>query len=374
MCSNYFHIFCLQDELEIEDFLWRYIAKYHTDKLHSIFTPGINYRYSRDTPLCKLQIESANGESVVTASDGIVTLYQEVADCVVEETFQLPQDADETVLLQEVKDITENKKLLFYVSHDNMCHIVGHNEGVRSLKQHLLDITSASVNPANPVNVKKAAEADGNQEWTASEADRARPVSERTSDSYSMITPGGVRVEIYRGNLVDEQVDAIVNPANSQLRHGSGAARAIADAAGLQLQRECKDFIRQHQHLRVTEVMHTSAGNLMPKIKYVLHAVGPHAAKFPDASELFQALTETFVNCFQYADAVLHASSISVPAVSSGTCCSCCCCLVFLQTDLESAFIGLICIDVIICNACFHTVSWMYLPDWCVIPYDVVRL
>jgi len=62
-------------------------------------------------------------------------------------------------------------------------------------------------------------------------------------------------LEVYQRDLVDETVDAIINPANSYLRHGSGAARAIADAAGWQLENEFKDFIRQHRCLNVTRVM-----------------------------------------------------------------------------------------------------------------------
>jgi len=317
----------LQDELEIEDFLWRYIEKYHNDKLYSVFTPDIKYSYSKDTSSNKLVIESANGEAVRTASEEIVTLCQKVADCVVEETFLLPQDADENMLQKEVKDFTENKKLLFYMSHNSMCHIVGDKEGVLSLKQHLLSVTSASVKKIS-VNVNKTVTADRNTEWTVSEGCKASLEFASTLDSYLIITPGGFKVEIYEGDLVEETVDVIVNPANSQLRHGSGAARAIANAAGLQLQQECRDFIRQHKRVNVTEVMHTSAGNLVPKIRYVIHAVGPRAKEFPDAAELLQALTETFINCLQYADVELHASSVSIPAISSGTCYSCSCCLI----------------------------------------------
>ena len=304
--------FCLQDELEIEDYLWRYIEKYHTDKLHSIFTPGIKYTYSKDTSPHKLEIESKNGKAVETASEEIVALCQKVADCVVEETFQLPQDAVESVLQKEVRDFTAKEKLLFYVSHKSTCHVVGRKEGVLCLKQRLLDVTSASV--------EKTVGADRNMKWNALEAGDARSASGSTSDSYVMTTPGGIRVEVYQGDLVGETVDAIVSPANAHLRHGSGAARAIADAAGSQLRRACKDFIRQHGRLSVTEVMHTSAGNLMPKIKYVIQAVGPRAVEFPDTAELFQVLGETFVNCLRYADVELHVSSVSVPAISSGTC------------------------------------------------------
>ena len=298
----------MQDELEIEDFLWRYIKIFFTDKLNSIFTPDIKYFYFSH----KLVIESESSEAVKNASEEVVILYQKVADYVVEEKFQLPQDADETVLRNKVKDFTEKEKVLVRMSHGRMCHIVGSKESVLSFKKRLLDVTSA--------DVTKTVKADENRKWVVSEAVKSRPVYGNTPDSYSLTTPGGIRVAIYQGDLVHETVDVIVNPANSWLKHGSGAARAIADAAGSQLQHECKVFIGQHKRLNVTEMMHTSAGNLRPKINYVIHAVGPRAAEFLVEAELLKALRMTFLKCLQYADMELHASSVSVPAISSGMC------------------------------------------------------
>ena len=46
-----------------------------------------------------------------------------------------------------------------------------------------------------------------------------------------MICVGEKKIRIKQGNLTEEATDAIVNPANSQLQHGGGAARAIATEA-----------------------------------------------------------------------------------------------------------------------------------------------
>jgi len=43
---------------------------------------------------------------------------------------------------------------------------------------------------------------------------------------------GTIRVQIGTGDIVNQQTQAIVNPANSHLNHFGGVARAIADAAG----------------------------------------------------------------------------------------------------------------------------------------------
>jgi len=42
----------------------------------------------------------------------------------------------------------------------------------------------------------------------------------------------GLKVIVKHGDLVDAVADVIVNPANSELCHGGGAARAISVAAG----------------------------------------------------------------------------------------------------------------------------------------------
>jgi len=49
------------------------------------------------------------------------------------------------------------------------------------------------------------------------------------------IMVNGLKVIVRQGDLVDAEADIIVNPANSELCHGGGAARAISVAAGKEL-------------------------------------------------------------------------------------------------------------------------------------------
>ena len=115
-----------------------------------------------------------------------------------------------------------------------------------------------------------------------------------------------------------QQTEAIVNPANVSLSHGSGAARAIADAAGPDLYQQCRDHIRQRGKLNVADPMHTTAGNLSLPIICVIHVAGPDSHNYQDKGKCHQHLKYAFRNCLQYANKVTEVHSISIPAISSG--------------------------------------------------------
>lgn len=80
---------------------------------------------------------------------------------------------------------------------------------------------------------------------------------------------GGVGVASVRGDITLEQVDAIVNAANSRLNHGGGVAAAISRAAGPSLQEESWKVAP----VKTGSAAATPAGDLPCKL--VIHAVGP---------------------------------------------------------------------------------------------------
>jgi len=126
-------------------------------------------------------------------------------------------------------------------------------------------------------------------------------------------------VEVLTGDLTRQKTQVIVNPANKHLLHYGGAARAIQNAAGPLLINECKDYIRKSKELPTSSVMHTTSGNLPRPINHVIHACGPDARQYPDDSQCLQLLEQTFYNCFVCANDTLHARSLALPAISSGT-------------------------------------------------------
>ena len=117
-----------------------------------------------------------------------------------------------------------------------------------------------------------------------------------------------------RGDITREQVDAIVNAANSLLLGGGGVDGAIHAAAGPKLLEECRR-IRKTTHrdgLPVGEAV-TTGGYDLPS-RWVIHTVGPNRNRGETDPEL---LASCFRSCLAEARRV-GARSIAFPAISAG--------------------------------------------------------
>ena len=125
----------------------------------------------------------------------------------------------------------------------------------------------------------------------------------------------GGRVHVVVGDLTRQDVDAIVNAANSSLLGGGGVDGAIHRAGGPEILKECQQ-IRKTVYptgLPAGQAVITTGGNL--PAKYVIHTVGPMYGREPEReSELLAA-------CYQ--NSLLLArqhqvSSIAFPSISTG--------------------------------------------------------
>jgi O-acetyl-ADP-ribose deacetylase len=84
---------------------------------------------------------------------------------------------------------------------------------------------------------------------------------------------GAGRIELVRGDITRQSVDAIVNAANSGLLGGGGVDGAIHRAAGPSLLEECRRIRAAQGPLPAGEAVITGAGRL--PCRHVVHAVGP---------------------------------------------------------------------------------------------------
>lgn len=122
------------------------------------------------------------------------------------------------------------------------------------------------------------------------------------------------RPRLIQGDITQQQVDAIVNAANSSLMGGGGVDGAIHRAAGPALLEECRR-IRAERYpdgLPSGRAVATTAGDL--PARWVIHTVGPVFSKSEDRSQL---LASCHTASLRIADE-LGASSVAFPAISTG--------------------------------------------------------
>lgn len=118
---------------------------------------------------------------------------------------------------------------------------------------------------------------------------------------------GNSVLELLTGDITEMETDAIVNAANSHLRHGGGVAGAIVRKGGRVIQDE-SDRIG---YCPVGQAVITGAGSL--RARYVIHAVGPRMGEGGEDEKLRQAT----LHSLKLAD-VNHLHSIAFPAISTG--------------------------------------------------------
>ena len=119
-----------------------------------------------------------------------------------------------------------------------------------------------------------------------------------------------MRISVVRGDIVEQDVDAVVNAANRRMRGGGGVDGAIHAAAGPGLLRECVE--RFPDGLPTGRAGWTTGHNL--PARWVIHVVGPNYR----AGERDRSLLES---CYREALAVadeLGAATVAFPLVSAG--------------------------------------------------------
>ncbi|MEU6467905.1 O-acetyl-ADP-ribose deacetylase [Streptomyces massasporeus] len=121
-------------------------------------------------------------------------------------------------------------------------------------------------------------------------------------------------IELVRGDITRESVDAIVNAANSSLLGGGGVDGAIHRRGGPAILEDCRRLRAAHlgKGLPTGQAVATTAGDL--DARWVVHTVGPVFSTTEDRSGLL-------ASCYRESLRVageLGALTVAFPAISTG--------------------------------------------------------
>ncbi|MEU4315404.1 O-acetyl-ADP-ribose deacetylase [Nocardia sp. NPDC024068] len=127
-----------------------------------------------------------------------------------------------------------------------------------------------------------------------------------------------VAVTLVLGDITEQQVDAVVNAANSELLGGGGVDGAIHRRGGPAILAECRR-LRDTEYPRglpTGAAVATTAGEL--PARWVIHTVGPvWSARGDRAAQLAPLLASCYSESLRVA-AGLGARTVAFPAVSTG--------------------------------------------------------
>lgn len=144
---------------------------------------------------------------------------------------------------------------------------------------------------------------------------------------------GTTKITLLYGSLTEETTHAIVNAANKQLFAGSGVCGAIRKKAGRSPFKECANILTslKRNGLPCGFSVLTSSGDLFPRVKAILHTVGPDFRVTAQKKRGKELLRETYWNslflahfssqCSQFVSEEAketHIYSIAFPSISTG--------------------------------------------------------
>jgi O-acetyl-ADP-ribose deacetylase (regulator of RNase III) len=122
------------------------------------------------------------------------------------------------------------------------------------------------------------------------------------------------RIEVVAGDITTQEVDAVVNAANSSLLGGGGVDGAIHRAGGPAILAACRELraTTLPDGLPTGQAVATTAGDL--PATWVIHTVGPIYGTVEDPAGL---LRSCHVESLRVADEV-GARTVAFPAISCG--------------------------------------------------------
>jgi O-acetyl-ADP-ribose deacetylase (regulator of RNase III) len=115
------------------------------------------------------------------------------------------------------------------------------------------------------------------------------------------------RIVLREGDITEEEVDAIVNAANSALILGAGVAGAIREKGGPSIQEECNRI----GPIEVGDAAVTGAGEL--RARYVIHAAGMPPGGVATEESVRSSMRRSLVLAREK-----NCRTVAVPAIGAG--------------------------------------------------------
>lgn len=241
--------------------------------------------------------------------DAFINLYQEFYPNMAREEVELSDNVNER-RVQHVVSLAEADDPLIIEKEDRNLVVYAEKNSIRGY----VHVLKEKLGIASDSNSKRTRRGQGS-------TGQSTPVQNETSrkggylpQPLVQVLDNEVKLSLYKGDITDEAVDAIVNAANERLQHGAGVAGAIVRRGGRQIQEESDRIIKRYGTLNVGEAVYTSGGSL--SCRYVIHTVGPEwysHGKDMSRSLLWQACLESLALAVK-----LNLSSIALTAISSG--------------------------------------------------------
>lgn len=123
-----------------------------------------------------------------------------------------------------------------------------------------------------------------------------------------------IQFKIIRNDITNIKAGALVLPANSGLREGSGTSKAIFEKAGRkELTEACKNAKKEYGKLSAGEVVVTQAFGL--SVDFIIHAIVPvwKGGKYQE----YEQLSAVYLSALKVSD-IMGCESIAFPLLGSG--------------------------------------------------------
>lgn len=124
---------------------------------------------------------------------------------------------------------------------------------------------------------------------------------------------GSSKIRLVRGDITDQDTEAVVNAANSSLMGGGGVDGAIHRAGGPAILEECRRIVEEKGRCPTGQAVITTGGRL--KARHVIHAVGPVWRGGGQGED--ESLAEAYRNSLALAERE-GIRTISFPSLSTG--------------------------------------------------------